>query len=282
MQRIKVIIIIVVLIFVGVPFVSSNLRRVGTIIICADIGQGDGTVVISPTNRVAVIDTGGLANIDTGARIMVPILRYMGRNKVDYLFVSHADFDHIGGGAGLVRNINTGTIVLPNEQFRDDEVENINKMLLKSPKSNVEFAKAGKVYDLGGTSIRIIADGEKRTGNDASTLLEVVDQVSGRNMLFTGDISTKREEELSPLPKCDVLKVAHHGSSASTSFEFLRQVRPLLAVISVGYHNRYGHPSKATVERLELAGALVTRTDRDGCIIIGFEKDGIRWKKWRS
>lgn len=282
MRIMKAAIIAIVLALATIFFISSNFSRRGTLVICADIGQGDGAVVISPTNRVAVIDTGGLANIDTGARIMVPILRYMGRNKVDYLFVSHADFDHIGGGEGLVRNINTETIVLPNEQFRDDGLENINRMLLKSPKSNVEFAKAGKVYDLGGTSIRVVADGERGIGNDASTLLEVVDQASGRNMLFTGDISTKREEELPLLPQCDVLKVAHHGSGTSTSSEFLRQVKPLLAVISVGCQNRYGHPSKVTIERLELAGALIARTDRDGCIVISMQKAGIRWKKWRS
>ena len=73
------------------------------------------------------------------------------------------------------------------------------------------------------------------------------------------------------LPHVDLLKVAHHGSKTATTEPFVEATRPKVAVASAGAGNPYGHPAKATLDRLAAAGARVLRTDRDGTVVVGFE-----------
>src|SRR5205085_2005544 len=97
--------------------------------------------------------------------------------------------------------------------------------------------------------------------------------------LLTGDIESEAEARLMPrFGPADLLKVAHHGSRFSTSQEFVERVRPKVALIGVGPHNVFGHPSPAVVRRLEDGGARVYRTDLDGAITV--ETDGTRiWER---
>ncbi|MCQ2372615.1 MAG: DNA internalization-related competence protein ComEC/Rec2, partial [Phascolarctobacterium sp.] len=246
-----------------------------------DVGQGDSAVIITPSKKVAVIDTGGLKNFDTGARILVPLLRSQGIGKVDMLFISHGDFDHIGGGAGLARNMPIDSIVLPKEEFREDEIITINKLLRNFAKSKVIYANNGQSYELGGVVIKVIAALEGM-GNDGSSIIEVEDQKTKYKALFTGDMSSKSEEKLMPLGNYDILKVAHHGAKSSSGEEFLQQIQPKLAVISCGYKNLYGHPHRDTLARLNHLDCNVLRTDINGCIQVQFEDDGIKVKRWRK
>lgn len=103
------------------------------------------------------------------------------------------------------------------------------------------------------------------------------------NALFTGDIGEEEETEIinngynnyNFYKHYQVLKVAHHGSKYSSSLEFLKAIRPALAVIEVG-KNSYGHPTAEAMDRLKEVGARVMRTDRDGEVVV--ETDGERWK----
>jgi len=104
---------------------------------------------------------------------------------------------------------------------------------------------------------------------------------------FTGDIGeeeegeivkrlqVKRLERLERSEKIDVLKVAHHGSKYSSSLDFLKTVRPTLAVIEVG-KNSYGHPTAEALERLREVGAAVMRTDQDGDVVV--TTNGDKWE----
>jgi competence protein ComEC len=90
-------------------------------------------------------------------------------------------------------------------------------------------------------------------------------------MLFTGDAETETEEVMMNSGanlRAQVLKVGHHGSRYATSDEFLEAVAPEAAVISVGAGNRYGHPTKQTLDRLQKAGVKIYRTDQNGEIAI--------------
>ena len=87
--------------------------------------------------------------------------------------------------------------------------------------------------------------------------------------LFTGDAPVEVEKKIledNPNLTCDVLKVGHHGSNTSTSEEWLDALKPKEAVISVGYQNKYGHPNKEVVERLEKRNILIRRTDLEGTV----------------
>jgi beta-lactamase superfamily II metal-dependent hydrolase len=107
--------------------------------------------------------------------------------------------------------------------------------------------------------------------NNVSVVL--LGQVGARRFLLMGDV----EEGIDPsllaegLPHVDLLKVAHHGSKTATTQAFVDAVRPAVAIASAGTGNPYGHPAKATLDRLAAAGARVLRTDRDGSVVIGFE-----------
>jgi competence protein ComEC len=102
--------------------------------------------------------------------------------------------------------------------------------------------------------------------------------IGDRRFLLAGDV----EEEVDPrlvgpgLPPLDLLKVAHHGSRTATTEGFVEAVRPRVAIASAGAGNRFGHPAKATIERLASAGARVYRTDRDGSVAVEFDKTGMR------
>ncbi len=236
-----------------------------------DVGQGDCAVVVSETGKTAVIDTGGLKNYDTGSKILVPFLYSLGKTKIDYLLLSHGDYDHAGGCLNLTKWLDINCIILAQAKLTD-----IEKQLLNSaPESKIEFAKTGNCYRLGDKSVLKIIDAppEDAEGNDASIVAEV--SAGKQSVLFTGDIDAERESMLKA-GKAAVLKVAHHGSKYSSSEEFLAGVKPEIAVISVG-RNSYGHPHDETIARLKANGCrYIMRTDKMGAIKVVFDDNFTR------
>lgn len=247
-----------------------------------DVGQGDCTVLVSPQRKVAVIDTGGLQGLDTGSRVVAPFLRSLGFSRVDYLLLSHGDWDHVGGSGGLGRNLAIGRIILPLEGGSSSAAQAgrrpaYRELLQAARGAQVEVAQAGRRYDLGGGSLVVLAvpqAGEE--GNEASTLCGLLDEAGRPCLLLPGDLGRAREEELAGLEPYPVLKAGHHGSKGSSSPGFLGQVRPLLTVISCGPFNRYGHPHQETLDRLAAVGSRILRTDEGGCITVSFDEQGLR------
>ena len=94
--------------------------------------------------------------------------------------------------------------------------------------------------------------------------------------MVTGDLLEADEQEMieyyqgteegTETLKCDILKVAHHGSKSSSSEVFLDTAKPQIAVIQCGLNNFYGHPHKQTLERLDERGIKVYRTDISGSV----------------
>ena len=255
---------------------------VPTTIYCLDVGQGDATIVLSPERKIAVIDTGGLAGIDTGARILTPFIHSLGKAEVEVFVPSHGDRDHIGGSAGLARNIKIMQLILPMEKLSSENYPLYRDLLQNTSGSKLSLAKEKLTLQLGGCVLRVVAPlQEKIEGNDASTLVEIEDLKTGHRVLFTGDMSTRREAKLENFPHYTVLKVGHHGSKSSSSQEFLEQIQPKLAVISCGYRNMYGHPHRSVVERLQNIGAKIMRTDLQGCIKVELTDQGVTWQGHR-
>ena len=237
-----------------------------------DVGQGDCSVVVTPDRQVIVIDTGGLKNYDTGSNIVAPFLYSMGVDKIDALVISHGDNDHAGGAAGLARKVQIGKVILPKEKYSDAE----RKLLKQIDSSKAVTAAMGQGFNFGDVQLQILAAPyEQASGNEASIVCSVTD---GRSrLLYTGDIDEVREGMLGHIGSHDVLKVAHHGSRYSSSYPFLQQVQPQLAVISSGRGNGYGHPHDEAVERLAAIGSRVLRTDELGAIKVTFDAEGARW-----
>jgi len=252
--------------FAPIPFTAYFL----------DVGQGDCAVVRTPSRKVIVVDAGGLKNFDTGSRVLVPFLRSLGVSKVDALLLSHGDYDHAGGAGALARNMKIERIILP----ATNTLSEAEEALLRNLRSSfVERASVGRQYDFDGTVLEIVdvprfEDFYTPDGNEASTIASI--KYGEYSLLFTGDVDASRERLLKNLGRYDVLKVAHHGSRRCSSARFLEQVRPKVAIISVGAGNGYGHPHQETLARLVSVGSKVLRTDELGAIKVVFDDAGIK------
>ncbi len=219
-----------------------------------DVGQGDAIVVEAPDGQVLLIDAGpgGPMRLDTGERVVAPFLWNRGVRRLAAAVVTHGDLDHAGGMAAIARLFPVG------EWWRREA-----------------FATAPR--SLGGVLVsRLPAPprpGRPAARNDEAIVLRLDYGIA--SFLLTSDIGAATERALlgARIPlAATVLKVAHHGSATSSTPAFLRAVQPLVAVVSVGGRNPYGHPDAATIARLDAAGATTLRTDRDGAVL--FETDG--------
>ena len=230
--------------FLGVNIFQYNLPNLDNreLVYFLDIEQGDCSILkIKNSKKVVMIDTGGNKYKDLANNTIIPFLKSKGINEIDKIIISHDDFDHNGAKEELIKNFKV------NEVNEDSLIDNI---------------KIGdkKFINLNKTSDR---------DNDGSMVL--YGEYGGINYLFSGDISSKVEEKIIASNKdlkVDVLKVSHHGSSTSTSYEFLTHINPKVALIGVGSNNLYKHPSSEVIDRLNKLFIKIYRTDIDGSILI--------------
>lgn len=259
-------------------FIWSNFLPRPFAVYFLDVGQGDCAVVVTPWRKTIVVDTGGLRSFDTGANILVPFLRSLGKKSIDYLVISHYDNDHIGGLKGVLRNVSVKTIIMPRECVTESSKDIYE--LCKRADSKQILAEEGLQFVIDKTHFDVLGVGDYNVkGNEASTVARI--SYGGRSILFTGDMDAKREREFWANPKADVLKVAHHGSKSSSTEEFINRVNPKFAVISVGFNNRYGHPNKEVLARLKNADCQILRTDYLGCVQLTLSSGNFTLERWR-
>lgn len=224
-----------------------------------DVGQGDAIVVQAPDGRVMLVDAGpgGPLRLDTGERVVAPFLWNRGILRLAAAVTTHDDQDHAGGMGAIRRRF----------AITDDWPAGVPPRVPRW---------------IGGVSVQVLEGarpagarsvGAGRRGNDDALVLRIDHGLA--SFLLASDLTAAAERELvasgAPLGAL-VLKVAHHGSRRESTPEFLAQVRPAFAVISVGPRNPYGHPAPETLARLAAVGARIYRTDRDGAVL--FETDG--------
>lgn len=240
-----------------------------------DVGQGDGFYLKSPSGSHCMIDGGSTDVSSVGAYRIEPFLKSQGVGMLDYVFVSHGDEDHLSGIRELLLSqkfgIRIGKLILPDEQVLDGALLELANTAEQTG-TEVGVIHAGEQWSDGEMYLKCLApsreyDGE--SGNAASMVLEL--DYGNFEMLFTGDVEGEGEDALVQA-KClrdyDILKAAHHGSKNSTTKAFLEQTRPEITWISAGINNRYGHPHKETVERLENAGSITMKTQDFGAVTV--------------
>lgn len=250
-----------------------------------DVGQGDCAVVVTPAREVFVFDTGGLSgHFDTGERILVPFLRYLGTDQVDAVFLSHGHHDHAGGLAGLLRWMPVDALYLP-EEIPSEDIEKALQLVQFETFSKIVYKmqtkqKIGKKESIIQTVEAPKSEEKGGKGNENSAIVRV--SCDGHSLLFTGDAPAEVEELAARRPiRSDVLKVSHHGSRTSTSEAFLEAVRPQLAVVSAGRRNHFGHPHKETIEKIEARKIPLVRTDQEGAVKIVFDGAVPIWYSYR-
>lgn len=245
-----------------------------------DVGQGDGIVVELPYGKgVFCIDGGSSSQKKLKEYVYEPYFDHEGIASVDCWLLTHPDSDHYSGMIAMLEDgFPVKKIMMP-AVFQDSELAEKIKAL-----HPVDYIEAGRKIKAGGIQFEILhpaADYSSPDENDASAVVYL--QWNDFTALFTGDMSLESEDEvLSALNgrRTDVLKVAHHGSRTATSEEFLPAIGVRTAVLSCGVNNRYGHPHKEVVERLEQAGIDSCRTSTGGCIQIRSDGNGYKVKEF--
>ena len=216
--------------------------------------------------------------IDTGERdkagTVFSYLRANGVDKLDFVICTHPHSDHIGGVSSLIGEIETGTIILPriSDEFTPttESYTNLIKTIYEHS-LDVRYPVPNEMLKLDdNTYITFLAPiGDYENLNNYSIVCKLVH--GDNSFLFTGDIESDAEEALvrsGADVSSDVIKIPHHGSATSSSYYFLKNVRPEYAVLEVGAFNDYGHPDKDILQRYEEFGCKIYRTDYFGSVVL--------------
>lgn len=247
-----------------------------------DAGQGDALALRSPAGRWMVIDAGP----PPGERVATQLAR-LGVRHIDLLLLTHPDADHVGGALHLMQRFRVAGIAGPGTPRAEGPWR---EALHKARQDGIVWRtlEEGMAWSFDGVSMRVLHPQSTRAqgsndGFDApretldANFRSVVLLVSwrGRSMLLTGDADVRAERSFAAAAgDIDVLKVGHHGSRTSTGGELLERTRPEVALISAGRGNRYQHPHRAVVTRLQRAGVRLYRTDEAGVVRVRIDKHG--------
>lgn len=243
-----------------------------------DVGQADCILIKTPGGKAMVIDAGNNADADT----VVNYLKNQGISKIDFLIGTHPHEDHIGGMDKVIEYFAVGKFYMPKVTSTTQTYKDVINAA-KSKNLTIGSAKEGIDINLDdGIAAKMLSPLSDKYDelNDYSPVIKLV--YGNISFLFAGDAGEISENEM--LKKGEdlsstVLKVGHHGSSTSTTQDFLDAVNPKYAVISVGSGNDYGHPSQATLNRLNKKGIKVYRTDESGTIIASTDGENLSFNK---
>jgi len=252
--------------------------------IMLDVGQGDCLFIELPYNQGNIlIDTGGKIEYEKedwqqreekfsyATRVVIPYLNSLGLKKIDYLILTHGDFDHMGEAINLVENIKVEKVMFNCGEFNELEQELIEVL----DKKKIPYYSCIKELNIDDNKLYFLNNKEHDNENDNSSVIYT--ELSNHKFLFMGDAGVEVEEDLIKkynLQDIDVLKVGHHGSKTSSGKEFINEINPKYSIISVGKNNRYGHPNKEVLNVLE--DSKMYRTDEAGSIMFKIKNNKLQ------
>ena len=254
----KKVLIILITLFLG-HYLSSHLKQ--DFIKMIDVGQGDSALLYSK-GEALLIDTGGnIYSEDSVAKYkIIPLLKSLGIKKLKFALLTHGDYDHMGDIFYLNNNFKIEKIKINLGSKKEIEKE-ISKWK-KTSKS-----KQDEIITLGNFKI-VELNKAWQEENTSSSIYYVMHK--NLNILFLGDATKISEKYIvkNYNLKPDIIKLGHHGSNTSTSTKLLKELSPKLTIISVGKNNRYNHPSKEVLLKLEKYNIPNLKTKDVGTITI--------------
>lgn len=245
-----------------------------------DVGQGDSTLIITPDKKTALIDGGGSDSFDVGEKVLLPYLLDRRILKIDYVLISHFDTDHCGGILTIMEKVKVKNIIISEQAEHSENYERFKKLMIHKKIRLIEVKKGDKIKIGRYSEFKILFPTSRLLSENPLNNNSIVAQFNYNNfkMLFTGDIEKLAEQQILKTEKAeiraDILKVAHHGSKTSSIPEFIKAVRPKIALIGVGKNNTFGHPNQQTIKNLENIKCRIYRTDLQGEIIIKIDQKG--------
>ncbi|MBT5452817.1 MAG: DNA internalization-related competence protein ComEC/Rec2 [Gemmatimonadetes bacterium] len=269
--------VFVVLLGLNVSVWTYALRPRDLDIYFLDVGQGDAAFLRFPNGKTMVVDGGERSErFDYGARVLVPFLRHMGIGRVDVVVASHPHNDHIGGLVALLQQVEVGHFVDGGQRYDSWTARRIRELVAERGVRYHRVAAGDSLVGLGGVGGLILhpneefvdTSGESPGGlNNGSVAFRL--DYGEVNVLFTGDLEEETDGAIlawGPRLAAQLLKVAHHGSRTSSQSYFVEAVSPTLAIMSLGFENKFKHPAPEVVARYMEHGARVLRTDRTGAV----------------
>ena len=263
---------------------------------CLDIGQGSCNL-IEQDGCVYLFDAGSSSVKDVWEYRIDSTLKYYGIREIDAVFLSHGDMDHVNGIEQMLKNyhrnlagknasdVTLRRILIPELQDPDDRLDSILKT---ASAYGIETGSVREQSQLtrNDLQMKVLSPSPDRITGDANQdCIVMMLSCQDLRILFTGDLEKEGEEmfvrawrgsrefpeeEKKSTQGTMILVAGHHGSKNATSSELLEMVKPDLALISCGKNNRYGHPARNMLERLEQAGVPYRRTDLEGAIVVTY------------
>lgn len=257
-----------------------------------DVGQGECICVETAAHHIYLLDAGSTSKSRTGQYQIVPFLKYSGVRRIQGIFISHWDEDHVNGLEDVLSWAKTGQVrverlLLPDTELEDDSLK---KLLRTAAQYQVPVERISAGQTMQDKKMKFTClhpyKGETVTDrNQTSAVLKM--EYEGFSALFTGDLEGEGENWLTQRWKgemldCDLLTAGHHGSANATGSKLLEAVSPQAVLISCGKNNRYGHPAPDTIRRLEEADIPWFVTAQRGAITVTVKKEGVTLSSYGS
>jgi len=234
-----------------------------------NVGQGD-SILVRVNNKNMLIDSGPKDNRQN----LLNYLNSLNINTIDYLIATHPHEDHIGSMNAIIKKYTVNKFFSPKVSTSSKNFElMIESLKNNGMKINILNTNTNSL-DLGeNTKITVLSPLEDENFdnlNNYSAMIKI--EYGETSFLFTGDCENLIESNVlsrnKTLLKSDVLKLGHHGSSTSSSEEFLCAVNPSLGIITSGKDNIFGHPHLETLNLLKKYNIKFYNTAYDNTIIL--------------
>ena len=233
-----------------------------------DVGQSESILLLYQGNSI-LIDS---ATVDY-AYPLVQTLKKLGIKNLDYCIFTHPHYDHMGGSSAILRSFEPSKVYVTKYDYNSLKKWwfKVYQKTIAYTDTSPEILSKGDIIGINDLKLHVISPISNSYENLNDYSIGIKASLQDIDILLLGDSEASAEHDLIEseyLLESEILKVSHHGSTTSSTQEFLAKVLPDYAIISVGKNNPYGHPKKSTLQKLSSIGAKIYRTDQNGTILI--------------